>query len=548
MGPNLLSADAGAMLEVQLDDATATTHLSAWMAHVRSATAALGWPAPSVQVDRDAASARCFFTAPVDQLMTATEVAEQAWAAAEELGAMPLEQLRARARYAANPQLVALRNAAVARRVLFTFDDESAALGSGAGVQVWPLDALPAVAAIDWGAVHDIPVALVTGSNGKTTTTRLIAAMLRAAGRVAGLSSTDGVVIDDETVEAGDFSGPAGARLVVRDPRVQVAVLETARGGILRRGLGVSRAAVAIVTNIAADHLGMYGIHDLTALAHVKLVTARALDADGVLVLNADDATLRAAAVDLRMPICWFSLRADDPFVLAHIAAGGRAALLREDELVLFQDGTAIELGSASTLPMAHAGAARHNIANALGAAAVATVLGVSVCTIRTALATFGTHAGDNVGRLDIRRYRGITAIIDYAHNPAGILALCDVARSLPAMRRLLVLGQAGDREDAALAELARAAWSALPFDRVIVKRMETLRRGRAVGATEAVLLAALRAAGADERQLELADSELLAVQRAFIWAAPGDLLVLPVHAERAAVLQWLEEQFPDAG
>ena len=544
MGPNLLSAETGAALEVRVEPASAGPQLARWSREVRTAAQALGWGDLQLQARQVGAMAYCTCTAPVDQLMTATDLLEQAWVVAEGGTPLPLDQLQRQSAAERNPRLVALQMGARRHGVVFAFDDERASVGSGAGARCWPLDAIPDADEVPWNEVRDVPLALVTGSNGKTTTARLLAAMYRATGRIVGISGTDGVSIDDDLIAEGDYSGPTGARLVLRDARLQAAVLETARGGLLRRGLGVSRADVAVITNVAADHFGEYGVHDLATLADVKLIVARALDADGLLVLNADDPMLRAAAARCLMPICWFSLQPDEPFVLAHLADGGDACLIRDGELVLHQDGSAIELGSVASLPIAHRGAATHNIANALAASAAAAALGVPVTCIRTALATFGSHERDNRGRLDIRRHRGITAILDYAHNPAGITALCEVARTLPAVRRLLVLGQAGNRDDAALADLARAAWTSLAFDRVIVKRMDSLRRGRPEGETEAILLSALRGLGADERQLELADSELEAVQRAVAWAAPGDLLVLPVHAERAAVLRWLEEWF----
>ena len=156
--------------------------------------------------------------------------------------------------------------------------------------------------------MHDIPVALVTGSNGKTTVVRLLAAMLEAAGRTVGITSTDGVYLGDTLLGEGDFSGPSGARLLLRRPEVEAAVLETARGGLLRRGLTVERAAVAVVTNVADDHLGEYGVQDVEALADVKLLVTRAVRGGGAAVLNADDPLLRARGAALDVPVVWFSL------------------------------------------------------------------------------------------------------------------------------------------------------------------------------------------------------------------------------------------------
>ena len=202
----------------------------------------------------------------------------------------------ARAAREANPRLRALVDAAAARGLPWLADDDVLTLGAGAGSHSWPLAELPDPAAVDWQALRRRPTALVTGTNGKTTVVRLLAACADATGRATGYCCTDGVFVAGQALGTGDYSGPAGARRVLRDARVEAAVLETARGGILRRGLAVARADVAVITSIAADHFGEFGVHDLDALVDVKLAVARALDAGGLLVANADDAVLARTA------------------------------------------------------------------------------------------------------------------------------------------------------------------------------------------------------------------------------------------------------------
>ena len=222
-----------------------------------------------------------------------------------------------------------LTEAAHARDLPWLLDDDELSVGAGAGSRRYALEALPAVAEVPWTELHGVPTALVTGSNGKTTTVRLIAACNRAQGRRPGYSCTDGLFVGDEWIERGDYSGPVGARTVLRDQRVEAAVLETARGGILRRGLAVARADVAVVTNVSADHFGEYGIHDLDSLADVKLTVGAVVPPGGLLVLNADDATLRAKAAGLArrygrdLPLGWFAQDADDVLLAQHRGAGG---------------------------------------------------------------------------------------------------------------------------------------------------------------------------------------------------------------------------------
>ena len=201
----------------------------------------------------------------------------------------------------ASPRLRALAAAAAARQRLCVLDEDALTLGSGEGGRTWPIEGLPTVEQVDWSSLHDIPAALVTGSNGKTTTVRLLAACLRASGWRDGFNCTDGLFIGGETVASGDYSGPVGTRTILRDTRVQAAMLETARGGILRRGLAADRVDVAVITNISSDHFGEYGIHDLAGLADVKFVVASVVRDTGLLVLNADDATAARACGAARL-------------------------------------------------------------------------------------------------------------------------------------------------------------------------------------------------------------------------------------------------------
>jgi cyanophycin synthetase len=387
----------------------------------------------------------------------------------------------------------------------------------------------------------------VTGSNGKTTTTRLVAAMWRAAGRTTGWSCSDGVWVDDEQLEQGDYSGPAGARVVLRDIRVNAAVLETARGGILRRGLAVSRADAAIITNVAADHFGEYGMGTLQDLATAKGVVARALGDHGTLVLNADDAVLVDLASSLKVRIAWFSMSAEHPALDAHVLAGGDAATLHDGRVMLHRDDVWDDLGAIDAMPLTLNGTATHNIENVLGAALLASEAGVPVDAIRETLATFGKSPTDNPGRLQVRRFGDMTVLVDYAHNPDGLAALCETAKGMPAKRRLVILGQAGNRDDEQLRALARAAWDVIHFDRIIIKEMPTLLRGRHAGEVPAILANELSLLGVPRDRVDEAASELEAIRHAFEWAQDGDLLVCPVHVEKKGVLSWLK-QLTDAG
>ncbi len=559
MGPNVYSDSEGALLEVQLeshDDAWLTRLCQAWENGVY-ALADWAGDVREFSVRRSASAessmATLFFTAPVDVLMTAAEVSEQAWLLAEATVAgsqsEPVDDaLFARigaavaTEIAAHPHLEFVQRAALSKECTFTFDDEFASVGSGYGSLTWALLRLPHPTDIDWSTVHEVPIALVTGSNGKTTTTRLVAAMFRATGRAAGLCCSDGVWVDDDQVEAGDFSGPSGARAVLRDTRVQAAVLETARGGILRRGLAVHRATGAIITNIAADHFGEYGVHTLGDLAEAKFVVARTLTGRGRLVLNADDDTIVSYASSLQQPLAWFSAAETNSLVDAHVLAGGDAAIVVDGRVMLHLGDTWHDLGAVREMPLSLGGTATHNIENILGASLLAATLDISVPAIRETLHRFGNSASDNPGRLQLYRFGGMTAVVDYAHNPDGLAALCATASALAAKRRLLILGQAGDRDDGQLRALVDAAWSITHFDRVIIKEMERMLRGRALGEVTAVLADELSRLGALNERVEVAPSEFDAIKRAFGWARDGDVLVCPVHSDKQLILEWLAQ------
>lgn len=553
-GPGLLWDRPGAVAEVTCPEELLEGFLAAWREAARRMLDRLGWTTEQLTARRFTHGASVAVSAPIDLLFTATEINEWAIAAAtERLGgpAAPLEavaaaDLQARMRAEARPALLALYQAATARGCTCLHDPDEVSVGGGAGSRTWAVGALPAPEQVDWTGIHDIPVVLVTGSNGKTTTVRLLAAIATAAGRVTGMSCTDTVTIGGEVMDRGDWAGPAGARFVLRDRRVEFAVLETARGGILRRGLAATRAVAAMVTNIAEDHVGEWGVGDLRTLAETKLVVGRAVLPGGRLVLNADDAHLVAAAPLARAPILWTSLDPAAPVLAAHRAAGGDAGWVEGGMIVLERAGVRTEVLRVAEAPITIGGAARHNVYNVLGAVALAAVAGLPLEAIRAGLRQFHGTSHDNPGRLNLYQLGGATAIVDFAHNPHGMDALIELARALPAARRLVILGQAGDRDDQAIRQLARSAWALRP-DRVLLKEMEHYLRGRQPGEASELLAAELRALGADPATIEHHPTELQAVRAALAWARPGDLLVLPTHAERGRVIALLERLYAGA-
>jgi len=546
-GAGLLLDCPGAILDVRLGDRNPDEAISAWQNAAGRLLRDIGWPDEELVARRFQGGVSLALTAPVDALYAAAELNERAWeAAAAELGerdptdyASDLVSIRRAISSEKNPPLVELQRAAAARGLTFLAGEEQVSIGSGRGALVWPESSLPEPDAVDWTRVHDVPMALVTGSNGKTTVVRLLGAMLREAGRNPGLTSTDGVTVGTVSIAEGDFSGPSGARLVLRHPEVQTAILETARGGLLRRGLAVQRADAAVVTNVADDHLGEFGIESLAELADTKLLVARALGSSGTLVLNADDAMLVERGSRASGPITWFSLESGSPVVASHVRGGGTAVLVDRDLIVLARGRQRETVISLSDAPITFRGTARHNVANVLAAIGVASALGLGVEPVAAALKQFGSGPGDNPGRANLLELGGIGILLDYAHNPHGMSALVDLALQLPAKRRLVMVGLAGDRGDESIRQLARAAGTLRP-DHVIVKDMDEYLRGRAPGEVPALLEEEFLRLGVPRHAISRAGPDLAGVRMALEWAQPGDLLVLAVHQDRQAVLDLL--------
>jgi UDP-N-acetylmuramyl tripeptide synthase len=533
----------GAVLDVAIETEERDRAAAAWREAAGRLLGEVGWHGEMLTSRAFDGGLSLALSAPVDCLYSATELNEAAWAATlAELAGEPVDYRKEAQRLIGlidqeqNPGVRALRRTAEERGLTFLLGEDQVSVGSGTGVLCWSVDSLPSPATVDWKRVHDVPMVLVTGSNGKTTVVRLLAGMIATAGLTPGTTSTDGVTVGSESLVEGDFSGPSGARTVLRSSRVEAAVLETARGGILRRGLAVERADAAVITNIAADHLGEFGVESLSDLAETKLVVTQTVNDRGTVVLNADDPELVARHSRIPAQIFWFSLDPTSPLISHHTESGGRAAVLDRNEIILLQGNERRSLMSLDEIPIAFGGAARHNVANVLAAVAVARSLGIEQDAIRTALRQFGRFPADNPGRANLFDVGGVRVLMDYAHNPHGMSALVEVARKFPAQRRLVMLGQAGDRDDEAIRELARAAWALAP-DRVIAKEMDQYLRGRERGEVPQLLADEFRRLGLAERAISKIDQEIDGVRSALEWARNGDLLVLAVHQDRRAVL-----------
>lgn len=375
-----------------------------------------------------------------------------------------------------------------------------------------------------------IPILAVTGTNGKSTTARMVARILREDGRTVGLTSTTGIYIGDRLIKTADASGPKSARMVLANPTVDVAVLETARGGLLREGLGFDRCDVGCVLNVTEDHLGLKGINSVADLANVKSVVVEAVGGRGNSVLNADDPLTRRMARHARGRLCWFSMSAPAGQLREHVDAGGLAVTQEQDDgrdvIMLYRNGERLAVVDIADVPATLGGAAAFNTENALAATAMTAALGVDPAVIAAGLSGFTTSYAESPGRLNIVERGGITVIVDYAHNPAAVTALGKFLDTLrrPDRRFIGVYSVPGDRRDEDLTGMGTLAASI--FDELVFRETPD-GRGRPRGEINAMMTQGALAGGLAPDRIHRIVDEAEATAFSLGLARPGDVVVL---------------------
>ncbi len=372
------------------------------------------------------------------------------------------------------------------------------------------------------GSPSRIPIISITGTNGKTTTTRLIAHIFKQTGKVIGYTTTDGIYIGEWLVEKGDTTGPASAQVILRDPTVEVAVLETARGGILRSGLGFDGCDVGVVINVQADHLGIGDINTIEELAHLKSVVPASVFDSGYVVLNAEDDLVVAMAAKAKAQIAYFSLDPENPVVKEHIEQGGLAAVYESGYLSIIRGDWTLRIEEAVNMPITLGGKAQFMIQNALAASLAAFAQGVKIEEIRTGLISFVTSVAQTPGRMNLFNLSDFHVLLDYAHNPAGFTAIADFVNTWKG-ERIGVVGAPGDRRDSDIEELGQIA--ATMFTRIIIKE-DGDRRGREPNVVANLMLKGITAANPNI-PCEIILDEVLAMDTGLNLASGGDLVVI---------------------
>lgn len=388
-----------------------------------------------------------------------------------------------------------------------------------------------------------IPIIAITGTNGKTTTTRLIAHITKSAGYKVGYTTSDGVYIQNQMMMKGDCTGPLSAQFVLKDPTVDFAVLECARGGILKSGLAFQQCDIAIITNISADHMGLGGIESMEQMAQVKAVVAETVVKHGYTILNADDDLVYAMRKTLHCNIAFFSMDENNPRIKRHCKSGGLAAVFENGYVSIMKGSWKIRVQKVTDIPITYGGKALHNVMNTLPAV-LATYLyrNIKVADIKLALETFIPSPTQTPGRLNLFQFKNFQFLADYAHNPAGLQLLCDFISKLDVKQKIGIISGTGDRRDEDIKEIGRI--SSRYFDEIIIRQDRHLR-GRTAENIVNLLVEGINEDQAKKIPVTIIYNEKEAIMHAYNLAKPGSLITImcDVVAEALDLIKSLKEK-----
>ncbi|MBA3045604.1 MAG: cyanophycin synthetase [Candidatus Thermoplasmatota archaeon] len=382
-----------------------------------------------------------------------------------------------------------------------------------------------------------IPIIAVTGTNGKTTTVRLISHILKYAGKSVGMCCTDGIEIGNQLVLEGDYSGPSGASHILTEPLVDHAVLEVARGGILRRGLGYDDSDVGVLLNISADHLGLDGINTLDELAELKSIVVETVKPEGVAILNADDERVMKCKDKIKSKIVLFSLNESNPALAVHTSNGGIVVTVKDGNLILRKGTLDMIIDRVSNIPITFGGKAAFNIANAMAAVAAAYSVGIDIKSIQTSLVTFNSSTGQLPGRVNLIDVGSFKVLIDYGHNPSAIESLAGLIPHLTNGKKINVGSGTGNRMDESLLDFGKNLGKM--YDHIII--CDSDPRQRKIGETAEMVRKGVLSTGFPKKNLQMVQDESEAIQTALRLAKDGDLVVIQANFIKKAIQIVLE-------
>lgn len=565
-GKNLLWDKPGAIIDAYIEGVDKLELVHVWQAYVTQLLGRVGWQEQDTCYRIFNNGVNLAVSAPLDGLYSAVSLNDIAWRMLElhyGLTTTPfdedsdlsngefdlevkIEALKREIEAETNAELLALIAAADKENTPYLVDEDAFSLGFGGSTQIWPIKQLPKPIDIQWQQYQRVPSVYVTGTNGKSTTVRLLSKMFSKAAYCCGVTSTDFIKVGDDIIDTGDYSGPSGARILLREKNLEAAVLEVARGGLLRRGLPIADVDAAIITNVAEDHLGQYGINDLAGLTLTKFMVAKGLSHNKPLILNADDLNIlqhyKANHAQLSRNICWFSIDENNPKLVSHRQLGGSNCFVRNHRLIYQSASEESDIIGINEIPMTLKGAALHNVRNALGAIATAKNMGLTHDAIRAALQEFKSDASDNPGRGNLYNIKGATVIVDFAHNVHSMDAMANTLNAMPAKRKILMLGHAGDRSNAEIAALTQSILAIHPDQLIITETPEYLR-GRELGEIPNIIGQNALKSALTLAQLTYSDSPLTGAKKAISFIEEGDLVFLMVLSQRDKIDAFLTTQ-----
>jgi cyanophycin synthetase len=558
-GKSLLWEKPGSILDAFVCGIEKQHVVDQWTIYIKQLFDDVNWSAETIcfRIFEDGISLA--ISAPMDALYAACEINETAWnltcehfsqderlVKSQEHENLTLsysetvEKIKQAIAEELNPKLMHLIALAQEHNAPYLVDDDNFSLGYGATAKTWSVFDLPEPDSIHWQKYHALPLALVTGTNGKSTSVRIMSKIIKASGKCCGVTSTDFIRVGEKIIDYGDYSGPGGARMLLRHPETEFAILEVARGGILRRGLPIDHVDAALITNIAEDHLGQYGINTVEALAMVKAVVAKALTT-GTLVLNADDHYLVNLAPSLDVKKCWFSLDENNSVLQQHKAENGAVCFARGNNLVYCDNvGNECTLVNVNEIPMTLNGAAKHNIQNALGAISLAKSLGVENSSIYNALTAFSSDIDDNPGRGNQFEINGAKLVMDFAHNVHSMDAMASTTANMPAKRKYLMLSHAGDRSDDEIINMTKSALKMQP-DVLVTAELSDYLRGRELGEIPKLIAETAKTYGMSKENILFSDSPVSGTKTILDRLHTDDLALLMVLSDRDEVVDLLK-------
>ena len=533
----------GAIMDCFISGIDKQKVVDSWQQQIDFLLMAVGWELQHTQTRIFEDGASFLISAPMDVLYAATEINEAAWLlCCDQIQASKLSpeknkivaKLKQLIVEEENPEILEWLHQAKINHVPCLVDDDEISLGYGATAETWEVAQLPDLESINWSQYQSVPIAMITGTNGKSTTVRLASEMVKSAGLCCGVTSTDFIKVGDEIIDEGDYSGPGGARILLRNNKTELALLEVARGGLLRRGLAVDEIDAALITNIAEDHFGQYGINNLHALTQTKCIVAKALTS-GNLVLNADDPQLIKASITLDKNITWFSLDKNNPVLVKHRKIFAPICYVDSGQMIYQDHQQTVDVIAVNEVAMTFNGAAKHNVQNALGAIALAFSLAIDIEAIRTALQNFNSDSKDNPGRGNRFQLKDAEVILDFAHNTHSMKAMAETVKEMPAKRKFLLLSAAGDRSDKDIQDMTSAAMEMQP-EVLIIAEIEDYLRGREIGVIPQLISKQAIELGQNPNKIIISKDSLSGAKKIVSSLKTGDLALIMALTQRQEI------------